>query len=155
VDLHPGMSLRLLTIGNERAPLLVIDDFVADADELVRTAAAEQFAEQSRYYPGIRAAAPQAYQDLISARLASTLAKHFDLRGTRVHFSLCHFAGHDAARAARDPAAHSARGFAAAQRACVDPLSIPAAVGRHGFLPPPQDGLRVHRRIAQRDLPAH
>jgi hypothetical protein len=85
------MNVQLLTIGRENAPLVVVDDFVADAEELVRIAATQKFTEQSRYYPGIRAAAPQAYQELLSSHLAMTLAKHFDLHGSRVRFSLCHY----------------------------------------------------------------
>ena len=35
---HPSMRIQKLTIGRENAPLLVIDNLVADADELVRDA---------------------------------------------------------------------------------------------------------------------
>jgi hypothetical protein len=91
VETHRDITIQALTIGNERAPLLVIDNLVADADELVNIAAREEFTGQSRYYPGIRAAAPRAYQDLLSSRLAATLAEHFELRGSRVQFSLCHY----------------------------------------------------------------
>ncbi|MEJ0086761.1 MAG: DUF6445 family protein [Pseudomonadota bacterium] len=91
MDIHRDITIRSRTIGNERAPLLVIDNLLADADELVHIATQEKFTAQSRYYPGIRTAAPQAYQDLLAARLADTLAQHFDLAGGRVVFSLCHF----------------------------------------------------------------
>jgi len=57
LDRHRDIGIRASTIGVEKAPLLVIDNFVADAEELVRLAALERFSEQSRYYPGIRAAA--------------------------------------------------------------------------------------------------
>jgi hypothetical protein len=55
LDLHRDMTIRKLAIGREQAPLLVIDNFVANADELVEHAAAQMYIERSRYYPGIRA----------------------------------------------------------------------------------------------------
>ncbi len=91
VELHPEISIQALTIGVEQAPLLVIDNLAADPDELVRTAEAQKFSEQSRYYPGIRANAPPAYQELISAHLAPILTTHFQLPAGTVHFSLCQY----------------------------------------------------------------
>ena len=37
LDLHPDLRLRKLAIGAERAPLLVVDNFVANAEALVAT----------------------------------------------------------------------------------------------------------------------
>jgi hypothetical protein len=91
LQIHRDMSIRKLTIGNEQAPLVVVDNFVADAEELVRIAAGAAFDAESRYYPGIRAAAPPAYRDLFAGALAAPLADAFGLRGDALRFSLCHF----------------------------------------------------------------
>jgi len=85
------MSIRRLTIGSEQAPLVVVDNFVADAEELVRIASGAAFDAESRYYPGIRAAAPPAYRELFAASLVESLAAAFGLRGNDLSFSLCHF----------------------------------------------------------------
>jgi hypothetical protein len=91
VELHRDIGVRALSIGAERAPLLVVDNFVADADRLVQIAAAETFTEQSRYYPGIRAEAPAAYQQVFAAGLHDAITAHFGLRGGALRFSLCAF----------------------------------------------------------------
>ena len=91
VELHADIRIYPLTIGVERAPLLVIDNFVADPDQLVRVAAEQKFSEQSVYYPGIRANTPPEYQELFMGHLAQTLASHFQLGAGTVHFSLCQF----------------------------------------------------------------
>jgi hypothetical protein len=91
VQLHRDISIRALTIGAERAPLLVIDNFVAEPDQLAHVAVGEKFSAQSRYYPGIRADAPAAYQQLFAGGLAQTIAAYFGLGQGALRFPLCHF----------------------------------------------------------------
>ena len=91
MHLHDGFSVRALHFGVDRAPLLVIDNLVANPQELVRVAQREAFTEQSRYYPGIRAEAPAAYRDLVARALKDVIAGHFNLTGSHLQFSLCHF----------------------------------------------------------------
>jgi Family of unknown function (DUF6445) len=90
MELHPYITLNVLTVGAERAPLLVIDN-VTDADALVAIAATAPFTATARYYPGIRAPAPQEYQQFVASRLATTFAKYFQLEGTSLRFTMCHF----------------------------------------------------------------
>lgn len=90
MDLHPCISVRQLTIGVEKAPLLVIDD-VTDADELVAAAGCQRFTASTRYYPGIRAPAPPAYQQFLAARFAKMLGEYFRLEGTTLRFTMCHY----------------------------------------------------------------
>jgi hypothetical protein len=90
VKLHPYITIKVLTIGAEKAPLLVIDN-VTDADALVATAASQQFTVTSRYFPGIRAPAPPEYLQLFSTHLAKTFAKYFQLEATVLRFTMCHF----------------------------------------------------------------
>ena len=90
MKLHPYITLKVLTIGAEKAPLLVIDN-VTDADALVALASSLPFTPTSRYFPGIRAPAPPEYQQLVASHLAKTFAKYFGLEGTSLRFSMCQF----------------------------------------------------------------
>jgi Family of unknown function (DUF6445) len=140
VELHPHIVIHTLTIGAERAPLLVIDNFVADPDQLVQLAVEQKFCEQSRYYPGIRASAPPGYQELFAGGLAQTLAGHFQLDAGTPHFSLCQYS------LVTTPAEHLQ---VPQQRTRLDTLSIQAGSRWHGVLSSPQDRLRTYRRGPQ------
>jgi hypothetical protein len=91
LTLHPDLRAERLTIGAERAPLLVIDNFVAQADALVADAATQAFTERSRYYPGIRAKAPSAYQHLVLTGLRDALLECLGAPGGTLGFSMCHY----------------------------------------------------------------
>ena len=91
MDLHKGISIRAFHFGEDRAPLLVIDNLVANPQGLVQLAQRETFTLQSHYYPGIRAEAPMEYRQLIADTLKDTIAGHFNLAGDKLQFSLCHF----------------------------------------------------------------
>ena len=91
LDLHADMHIRKLAIGAEKAPLLVIDNFIANADELVADAASRVFTEPTRFYPGIRAKAPLAYQQLCVARLEAALLECLEVRSGALHFSMCSY----------------------------------------------------------------
>ena len=91
LDLHPDIRVERLTIGAEKAPLMVIDNFVADPQRLVRKAAARQFRSGGRNYPGIRTDAPLGYQQLFRDRLQPTLFDFFGLTGESLTFSMCHY----------------------------------------------------------------
>ena len=91
LDLHPQLSVQKLTVGNEQTPLLVIDNFVADPDRLVRRAASRMYGKGGRYFPGIRSEAPLSYQQLFTVKLRDLLFQFFGLRGTGLSFKLCHY----------------------------------------------------------------
>lgn len=91
LDLHPGIRIERRTIGAEKAPLMVIDDFVADPLRLIRRAAWRPFRTGGANYPGIRVEAPLGYQQLIRDRLLGTLRDFFGLSGTSLAFSMCHY----------------------------------------------------------------
>lgn len=91
LDLHPDIRIQKLTLGREGAPLLIIDNFVADPDRLVRKAATAQFVPGGRYYPGIRAKAPPSYEHFLTARLQPLLAEHFGAQSRSLRLSMCHF----------------------------------------------------------------
>jgi Family of unknown function (DUF6445) len=89
--LHPDLRIRKLAIGVERAPLLVVDNFVANADELVVHAATQVFAERSRYYPGIRARAPLEYQQFLLTQIRDALLDCLEVSSATLTLSMCHY----------------------------------------------------------------
>jgi hypothetical protein len=89
--LHPEIRIQRLSVGNEQSPLLVIDNFVANPDELRARAATRPFAGSARYFPGVRAKAPLSYQHLIAEQLKDLLKEFFQLEGGQVRFSMCHY----------------------------------------------------------------
>jgi hypothetical protein len=91
VGLHPELRLRQLAIGAERAPLLLIDNFVADAEALVADACARPFTVRSRYFPGVRHEAPSAYQQLLLTGLRSALLDCLGVSGGVLTLSMCHY----------------------------------------------------------------
>lgn len=91
LDLHPDLRIEKLTVGREGAPLLVIDNFVAEPERLVKKAATAQFTTGGRFYPGIRAKAPPSYEHFLAARLQPLLAEHFGLVSQPLHLTMCHF----------------------------------------------------------------
>src|SRR5688572_9190622 len=91
LELHPDVRLQKLTIGREKAPLIVIDNFVAKPEQLVETAAGMNFAPAGRLFPGIRAQAPKHYMEFMFGSLSKLLIEYFQLKGTKLGFSLCHY----------------------------------------------------------------
>lgn len=91
LDLHPDLRSRQVAIGLERAPLLVIDNLVANAEALVADACARPFTVQSRYFPGIRAEAPPEYQQLLLTRLRSALLDLLGAPEGKLTLAMCHY----------------------------------------------------------------
>jgi len=88
---HRDFRLETFSIGRERAPLAVIDNLVADPDDLVEQAASKQFGDVASYYPGVRAKAPLAYQQFILEQLRGLFADVFAFPSGAVRFTACHF----------------------------------------------------------------
>jgi hypothetical protein len=91
LDLHPEFRVEKLAIGRERAPLLVIDNFVADPDRLVKKAATAQFTPGGRFYPGIRAKAPPSYEHFLATRLQPLFSEYFGLACRSFRLTMCHY----------------------------------------------------------------
>jgi Family of unknown function (DUF6445) len=88
---HPDFRIQKLRIGREEAPLVVIDNLVANPDELVDIAADKLFADVANYYPGVRSKVPLTYQQFIIDQLRDVFAGYFGLSKIAVRFSSCHF----------------------------------------------------------------
>lgn len=92
IDLHPDIAIQKLKIGAEQSPLLVIDNFVAEPERLIRKAGSKSFVPHPQHsFPGVRADAPLGYQHLITTLLRDLLFEYFQLRGRDLRFSLCHY----------------------------------------------------------------
>ncbi|HEX5055884.1 MAG TPA: DUF6445 family protein [Gammaproteobacteria bacterium] len=91
LELHPDVRLQKLTIGREKAPLIVIDNFIARPEQLLEVAGKLDFAPAGRLFPGIRAQAPKPYMEFMFGSLRNLLLDYFQLNGTRLAFSLCHY----------------------------------------------------------------
>ncbi len=88
-----GDRLRVERIGAERAPVMVIDDFLPDAVAWRHVAARQNYKPiQGHLYPGVRAPAPDAYIEHVTA-LQEIVREtfdldHCDLRGWESDFSI-------------------------------------------------------------------
>lgn len=91
LTLHPNFRIQKLTIGREQAPLVVIDNFVANPDELVELAVAKPFIDVANYYPGLRSKVPLTYQRFVIDQLRDVFAGYFGLTASAVRFTSCHF----------------------------------------------------------------
>lgn len=89
--LHPLIAVRRLTFGTERAPLLVIDNVVEDADALVAAVVPQELKASMSHYPGIRVPAPREYQKFVATQLGGLIAEYFRLEGTVLRFPMCHY----------------------------------------------------------------
>jgi hypothetical protein len=89
--LHPDLHVQKLTIGREQAPLLVFDNLVAEAGQLVEIAAAKPYGGVESYYPGIRAKTPLTYQQFVLENLRDLFVEYFGLAGRSLRFTACHF----------------------------------------------------------------
>ena len=85
------MHVQRLAIGRERAPLLVVDNAVANPAELVDLAATKMFTPTRYAYPGTRARAPLTYQHFILETLRPEIDAAFGLAGQALAFTECHF----------------------------------------------------------------
>jgi hypothetical protein len=88
---HPNFRVRTLAIGRERAPLVVVDDLMADPDALVALAASKHYGAVDSYYPGVRARAPLSYQQFILATFREVFHEVFGLGDRVPRFTSCYF----------------------------------------------------------------
>ena len=91
MELSGEIHIEPLRIGRERAPLLVVDRFVANPDALVEQAKALDFHFTPLAFPGIRALAPNNYQCLLLEALAPHIVTHFGLPAERLRLAMCHY----------------------------------------------------------------
>ncbi|MEH8016599.1 DUF6445 family protein [Rheinheimera muenzenbergensis] len=88
---NPAMQIHCLRPGNEQSPLLIIDNFIAEAEQLLANAGQQRFVANSPYYPGVRAPAPLSYQHVLLQSLTPLLREVFALPAGALSFSVCHY----------------------------------------------------------------
>jgi hypothetical protein len=89
---HDRFALRIDRIGREGAPVVQIDNFVHNADELVADACAQApFHPVGSFYPGLRSAVPMPYPLAVYQFLKGVIADIFGLPGLDVVDSRCNF----------------------------------------------------------------
>lgn len=86
-----SLAITKLHIGQEGAPVLVVDNFVDQPELLIDWASKLHFEKNSPFYPGVRARVPAAYQQLIVSELQDTLRDFFNLPTPPLSFSVCHY----------------------------------------------------------------
>lgn len=91
LELHPQIRIEKLSLGREGAPLVVIDNFVAEPERLVKKATTAPFTSGGRYYPGIRVKAPPSYEHFLTTHLPALVGKYFDLASPSLRLSMCHY----------------------------------------------------------------
>jgi hypothetical protein len=78
--IHQDIRISVGTIGDEQQPILLIDNFIANPEQLVEYAAQrEQHRTINGLYPGLRTNTPAGYMDLVQAGLGEIIAKTFDV----------------------------------------------------------------------------
>ncbi len=85
---HPNLKVSVTQIGAERAPVMVVDNFISNAEELIEDAATEHpFKPFALYYPGVRSPVPSMYSLAVYQILLDPIRKIFGLEGLDVVMS--------------------------------------------------------------------
>ena len=91
LSLNPNMSTNVYQLGEDKSPLMVIDNFLQDAELLVEHACQQNFVKKSPFYPGVRASTPPEFQSLFLDALARKLHQVFELKGGKLALSRCQY----------------------------------------------------------------
>lgn len=82
---HPQIKVSITQVGAERAPVIVVDNFITNPDELAEDAATEHpFKPFALYYPGVRAPVPAMYPLAVYQILKDPIRTVFGLDGLDV-----------------------------------------------------------------------
>jgi len=82
---NPHIKVTVTQVGAERAPVIVVDNFITNPDELAEDAATEHpFRPFALYYPGVKAPAPPSYTLAVYQILKDPIRTIFGLDGLDV-----------------------------------------------------------------------
>lgn len=81
IQINTNAAIEVLHFGNENTPVICIDDFLVSLDFMKTYAveSAEFYKEPKSSYPGLRAALPQDFLDLISPLIAQPIRDIFHI----------------------------------------------------------------------------
>ena len=89
---HDRFQLRIDRLGQDRAPVVMIDNFIQNAEELVEDAVQQgRFRPVGSFYPGLRAPVPMPYPLAVYQLLRGVITEIFDLAERDVIDSRCNF----------------------------------------------------------------
>ena len=92
LEINPNMQISESFVGNEKLPILVIDNFLQNPELLVEHACQQHFEYNSPFYPGPRAIAPKSFQlALLNTLQQQPLHRLFELNGGKLSLTLCHY----------------------------------------------------------------
>jgi hypothetical protein len=91
--LHERCRLRVDLVGESRSPVIIVDDFLRDADQWVDYAATNAAFRSVRatFYPGDRAPAPMPYPLFVCMTLGKVIADTFGLHNHTIVDASCDF----------------------------------------------------------------
>jgi Family of unknown function (DUF6445) len=91
--LHEAFKVTTIQIGNEREPVVVVDNFLSTPELLIEYAAAYSNFDgvSDTFYPGSRAPVPPIYCFAVRAFLGSVIGEAFGLKDSFVTGELGHF----------------------------------------------------------------
>lgn len=86
MQLHPDFSYRIDSVGNERQPVLIVENFLSDPASLVEFCALNaKFNKVDALYPGARASAPDGYIQMIHYYLRDIIYSTFSIDDSMVN----------------------------------------------------------------------
>jgi hypothetical protein len=96
IEINPAMEVTIRLVGNEKTPVIVIDNVLTESRSLRNYASnSAQFEPDNvTVYPGIRAQLPKQYTDLMQQLICPLLRQHFvvaealEYSSTMAYFSL-------------------------------------------------------------------
>ena len=91
LEIHPEFQIQKLRFGREQAPLVVIDNFIANAEALITSASQKTYTPSTKHYPGIRAKAPLQYKQLLLKLIKNDLFDFFELKTTMMDINTCEY----------------------------------------------------------------
>ncbi|KXI27070.1 DUF6445 family protein [Paraglaciecola hydrolytica] len=92
--INPDNQVLHHLVGNEKQPVVVVDDFLQNADSLIDYALQSGGVAPARgFYPGIRSAAPQRYNEILLDFVGAHIAPYFSqsadsLKSCESYFSM-------------------------------------------------------------------
>ena len=86
--LHPDFSYRVDYVGNEKTPVLIIDNFLYEAEALLGFAVKYgEFRDGTNFYPGIQSQAPAFYSHALQTYLPKIICEAFGLKLENINYS--------------------------------------------------------------------
>lgn len=87
-SLHANFRYRIDRIGNEKIPVLVVDNFLHEAEALLGFAVRYgEFHPGVDFYPGIQSKVPAFYSNALSVYLRDIICECFDLSAEQIEYS--------------------------------------------------------------------